>query len=153
MEHLSARRVSRAALVAAVALWLALLVGPPACLLRFRTEWLASLERPQAQAQWDEFREAMRGQTGRDGPVQRKVPKSVEPPLRVWLRDYAWLAIAAWVVLGGTLGLFTGLFAFGATAPGGEPASAAEDQPRRGRDHEEQDEGDAEDAEKRRHGN
>jgi len=153
MENLPARRVPRTALVAAAALWLALLVGPPAYLLRCRTEWLASLERPQAQAQWDEFREAMRGQSGRAGPVQRKVPKTAEPPLRVWLRDYAWLAIAAWAVLGGTLGLFTGLFAFGATTSGGGPASAAQDQPRRGRDHEEQDHGDAEDAEKRSHGN
>lgn len=152
MENLSARRATRAALVAAAAVWLALLVGPPAYLLRCRSEWLASLERPEAQVQWDEFRDAMRGQTGRGGPVQRKVPKSAEPPLRVWLRDYAWLAITAWVVLGGTLGLFTGLFAFGATAPGGRPASATEDQPRRGRDDEEQDDGDAEDAEKRRHG-
>ncbi|MFM8379218.1 MAG: hypothetical protein ACKOB1_07830 [Planctomycetia bacterium] len=150
MEHPPARRPPRAVLVAAVVVWLALLVGPPAYLLRFRSEWLASLERPQAQAQWDEFRDAMREQSGRAGPVQRKVPKSVEPPLRVWLRDYAWLAIAAWVVLGGTLGLFTGLFAFGATAAGG-PASAAEDQPRRGRDHEEQDDGDAEDAEEGGH--
>lgn len=152
MEYLPARRASRAALGAAAAVWLALLVGPPAYLLRSRGEWLAFLERPEAQAQWDEFRDAMRGQTGRDGPVQRKLPKSVEPPLRVWLRDYAWLAIAAWVVLGGTLGLFTGLFAFGATAPGGSLASAAQDQPRRGSDDEEQDDGDAEDAEKRRHG-
>jgi len=151
MEHLPARRTPRAALVAAVAVWLALLVGPPAYLLRFRGEWLEALERPQAQAQWDEFRDAMREQSGPDGPVQRKVPKSAEPPLRVWLRDYAWLAIAAWVVLGGTLGLFTGLFAFGATAAGGQ-ASAAEDQPRRGRDHEEQDDGDAKNAEERRHG-
>ncbi len=151
MEHRPARRVSRVAVAAAAAVWLALLVGPPAYLLRSRTAWLAALERPEAQAQWDEFREAMRGQTGRQGPVQRKVPKSVEPPLRVWLRDYAWLAIAAWIALAGTLGLFTGLFAFGATAPGG-PASAAEDRPGRGRDHEEQDHGDAEDAEERGQG-
>lgn len=153
MERVSARRVSRSTLVVAGAVWLALLVGPPVCLLYWRSAWLAALERPEAQAQWDEFRDAMRGQTGRDGPVQRKVPKSVEPPLRVWLRDYAGLAIAAWVVLGGTLGLFTGFLALGAAARGAGPSSAAEDQPGRGCDHEEQDDGDAEDTEKRRHGN
>lgn len=146
MEQPPARRMSRAALGAAVVLWLAILVGPPAYLLRHRTAWLASLEQPQAQARWDEFREAMRGQTGHAGPVQRKVPKSAEPPLRVWLRDYAWLAITAWVVLGGTLGLFTGLLALGATAGGGA-ASATENQPGRDGDHEEQDHGDAENAE------
>jgi hypothetical protein len=152
MEHPHISPWTRPAFVAAAAVWLALLVGPPAWLLRCRGEWLARLDRPEAQAQWDEFRDAMRGQTGREGPVQRKVPKSAEPPLRVWLRDYAWLAIAAWVVLGGTLGLFTGLFAFGALAPRGGPPSAAQDQPRRRRDDEEQDDGDAEDAEERRHG-
>jgi len=153
MDRVPARRASPIAFVVAGAAWLALLVGPPAYLLWHRTEWLASLEQPKAQARWDEFREAMRGQTGRAGPVQRKVPKSAEPPLRVWLRDYAWLAIAAWVVLGGTLGLFTGLFALGATAAGGGPASAAENQPCRGGDHEKQHDRDAENAEQRRHGN
>jgi len=153
MDHVPARRASPAALAAAAVVWLAIIFGPPAYLLRCRTEWLASLEQPEAQAQWDEFREAMRGQTGRDGPVQRKVPKSAEPPLRVWLRDYAWLAIAAWVVLGGTLGLFTGLFALGATAADSGPASATEDQPCRGGDHEKQNDSDAKDAEKRRHAN
>ena len=153
MRLLPTRRMPSAAIAVAIAAWLAILVGPPAYLLHCRSAWLAALDRPEAQAQWDEFREAMRGQTGREGPVQRKVPKSVEPPLRVWLRDYAGLAIAAWVVLGGTLGLFTGLFIFGATTPGDGLASAAEDQPRRGGDHEEQYDGDAKDAEKRRHGN
>lgn len=152
MEHPHVSRWSRPAFIAAGAIWLALLVGPPAYLLCWRSEWLARVDRPEAQAQWDEFRDAMRSQTGREGPVQRKLPRSVEPPLRVWLRDYAWLAIAAWVVLGGTLGLFTALFAFGAMAPGGSPASAAQDQPRRRRNGDEQDDGDAEDAEERGHG-
>ena len=148
MERLPVRRVPAVALAAAAVLWLVILVGPPLFLLGQRTAWLAALERPEAQARWDEFRDAMRGQTGREGPVQRKVPRSDEPPLRVWLRDYVWLAIAAWGVLGGTLGLFTGMLALGALGSD----SAAEDEPRRGRDHEEQDDRDAENAEQRRHG-
>lgn len=132
--------VARAALILFVAGWTAVLVGPPLVLLWSRAAWLETLERPEAQEQWDEFRDAMRRQTGRDGPVQRKVPKSAEPPLRVWLRDYVWLAIAAWVVLGGALGVFTGTFVLG--------ASFAEDQPSRGGNTEKQHERDAENAEK-----
>jgi hypothetical protein len=146
------RRVSVAAISALAAVWLVILVGPPAALLAQRATWLAALERPEAQAGWDEFRDAMRAQTGREGPVQRKVPKSAEPPLRVWLRDYVWLAIAAWIVLGGTLGLCTAALIIGvATAPAG-PASAAQNQAARDRDHEKQNHRDAEDAEQRGHG-
>ena len=101
-SHSPARATAVTLLLAA--LWLAGLVGPPVALLRVRSDWLARLEAPEEQARWDAFREAMKQQSGREGPVQRKVPKSTEPPLKVWLRDYAWLAIAAWVVLGGALG-------------------------------------------------
>lgn len=94
--------------------WLALLTLPPTVLITSRTAWLVALERPEAQARWDEYRDAMRAQSGRQGPVQRKIPKSPEPPLRVWLRDYVWLAICAWLVLAGALGLFTLLLVAGA---------------------------------------
>jgi anti-sigma-K factor RskA len=85
--------------------WLAALAAPPVVLARWRSTRLVELADPAVQAQWTEFRDAMRSQTDRSGPVQRKVPKSVEPPELVWLRDYFWLAVAAWVVLGGVLTL------------------------------------------------
>jgi hypothetical protein len=72
------------------------------------------------------------------------VPKSVEPPLKVWLRDYVWLAIAAWVILGGVLGFVAVML--------GRGVLLAEDEPARGGDHEKQDQGDAENAQKRKHG-
>ncbi|MEI6239285.1 MAG: hypothetical protein WCR51_02740 [Planctomycetia bacterium] len=152
MERFTRRRVSVGAIAALVAAWVVILVVPPAILLVQRDAWLAALERPEAQAGWDEFRNAMREQTGRQGPVQRKVPKSPEPPLRVWLRDHVGLAIAAWLVLGGTLGLCTGALVVGAATTGAGPASAAEDQSGRQRDDEKQDKRDAEDTEQRRHG-
>ena len=132
--------MARTALILFVVGWTAALVVPPLVLLRSRAAWLETLERPEAQEQWDEFRDAMKQQSGREGPVQRKVPKSVEPPLRVWLRDYIWLAIAAWLVLGGTLGVFTGTLVLG--------GSFAEDQPRGGGNAEKQNERDAKNAEK-----
>ncbi|RLS48641.1 MAG: hypothetical protein DWH87_04875, partial [Planctomycetota bacterium] len=55
------------------------------------------------------------GAEGPVGPVLRKIPKSVEPPIRVWLRDYLPLAIIAWMVLGGTLGGFLGMMIVGAS--------------------------------------
>jgi hypothetical protein len=93
-------------MAAIVAVWLATLVLPPVILLRVREGWLAELNRPEAQAHWDEFRRDMRQQSGRDGPVQRKVRKSAEPPARVWLRDFFLMAVVAWVLFAGVLGGF-----------------------------------------------
>jgi len=102
--------VTRAVLIVG---WLAAIGVPPVILLRARTAWLQELGRPEVQEQWDAFRKDMQKQTGRDGTVQRKVPKSTEPPLRVWLRDYLWLAIAAWILFGTVLSFFTSLMVMG----------------------------------------
>jgi len=109
------------ALAAYLVAWAAAAVGPPAALLRWREARLAVLDAPAAQADWDSFREEMRRQSGREGPVQRKVPRSAEPPERVWLRDYLGLAIAAWVVLTGVLGGFVWFALRGMLA--GDPAA------------------------------
>jgi hypothetical protein len=148
------RRLTTAA-VAAV--WLALLAGPPLLLLREREAWLERLERPAVRADWDAFRDDMRRQSGRDGPVpgpvQRKVPKSAEPPALVWLRDHVGLAIAAWLLFVGVLGGFFCLMVAGAvTARGPRPASLAQDQLRGERDHQEQDDGDGEHTQEGKHG-
>ena len=97
-----------------LAAWLAAMILPPAILFRARDGWLRHLDRPEAQSGWDEFRRDMRRQSGRDGPVQRKVPKSAEPPARVWLRDYFQLAVVAWVLFVGVLGGFFSLLVAGA---------------------------------------
>ena len=96
-----------------VTVWLAALVVPPVMLWRARADWLEQLDRPEAQSQWDAFRRDMRQQSDRDGPVQRKVPKSAEPPARVWLRDYFRLAVVAWVLFVGVLGGFFSLLVAG----------------------------------------
>ncbi len=117
-----ALRVKAAALTLFLAAWGLLLAVPPAVLVRNRAAWLQAMENGTAQADWEDFRDDMRRQSGRDGPVQRKVPKSAEPPLKVWLRDHVALAITAWVVLGGTLGGFLGMMVAGAA--GYSPRSA-----------------------------
>jgi len=138
--------------------WATAVVLPPAMFLNWRQGRLAELSRPAAQADWDLFRDAMRGQAGRDGPVQRKVPRSDEPPELVWLRDYPALAVTAWVVLVGVLGGFLAVLARGA-ARSGPPrvacpdgtGSTAQDQPGRRGDGEKQDERDAQHADEREH--
>jgi len=95
----------RRPLIVAGVVWVAVMVAPPLALWQARDRWMERLERPEAQAAWDAFRRDMAEQTGRDGPVQRKVPKSPEPPLRVWLRDYFGLAVVAWLSFAGVAGI------------------------------------------------
>lgn len=87
-----------------LAAWLALVALPPLAFLEWRARRLPELERSEVQVAWDEFRDDMRRHSDRTGPVQRKVPRSAEPPERVWLRDHALLAVVAWVALVGVLG-------------------------------------------------
>lgn len=110
-------RLDPLALVVA-AFWLAVVLGPPLVLLEWRARRLAAVGSPEAQAGWDEFREDMRRQSGREGPVQRKVPRSAEPPELVWLRDHVALAVIAWMTLTGVLGGFLGLVFLGALRQG-----------------------------------
>jgi hypothetical protein len=124
-----------------VAGWLAMIAIPPVVLLQLRAGWLEALESPAVQADWDTFRRDMRAQSGRDapvtGPVQRKVPKSEEPPLKVWLREYVGLAVVAWVLFGSVLfGFFAVLIA----------GLFAENQPRGGCDGQKDQKRDSEDA-------
>lgn len=121
------------------------MAGPPWLFMRWREQRLAVLDRPEAQADWDAFRDRMRQESGQAGPVQRKVPKSVEPPERVWLRDYWRLAITAWVLFVGLLAAFLAVLVRGAAR------SAAQDGPRGDRHHEEQHERDADDADEGKH--
>ena len=67
------------------------MVLPPFSLWMLRSSWLEKLDSPNVQAEWNEFRDDMKKQSDQSGPVQHKIPKSPEPPLRVWLRDYFWL--------------------------------------------------------------
>ena len=140
------------AIGAVVAIWLAALIVPPVMLLRVRADWLEQLDRPEAQSQWDAFRSDMRQQSDREGPVQRKVPKSAEPPARVWLRDYFRLAVVAWVLFVGVLGGFFSLLvagvlrgATGRVSTGNAAASLAQDESCRQGNNEKQHERDADD--------
>ena len=51
-----------------------------------------------AQAEWDDWREEAREQAASGGPVERKVPKSAEPPALVLIRDHFLACLGAALV-------------------------------------------------------
>jgi hypothetical protein len=122
LPRLSRRKTLRQRLrLALIVGWVLMMVLPPSLLWSLRGSWLTALDRPRVQQQWDQFRQDMQEQSDRSGPVQHKVPKSEEPPLRVWLRDYFWLAVAAWAVLGSTLYAFLAIAVVGVSGPAAHP--------------------------------
>lgn len=110
------RRKSVRGLLLLLVAWLAFISLPPVGLAMVRERLLAWQSSPAAQQEWDRFRAAMQNESTGEGPVKRKVPKSPEPPLKVWLRDYFELAIGAWVLFGSVVFLVTGGLARGAWA-------------------------------------
>lgn len=114
------RRLTRLLLAAFAGAWLTLVAVPPVVFMRWRDARLGDLSAPAAQAEWDRFRADMQAQSGPQGPVRRKVPRSPEPPERIWLRDYPAAVVAAWVLFVGLLGAVIGLMLHGAlrAAPG-----------------------------------
>ena len=78
-----------------------------------RDRAIQQLSTPQSLAQWQAWREDVRQQQTERGPVQRRVPKSSEPPALVLMRDYfavslvgallfstALYGVIAWLVTG-----------------------------------------------------
>lgn len=117
-----AGRLAAVAVAACVGAWLAAVAVPPVVFLRWRATRLEEVSAPAAQAEWDRFRAAMQADAEGPGPVRRKVPRSPEPPERVWLRDYPHVVVAAWVVFVGLLGAVVGWLLRGALlVPDGTP--------------------------------
>jgi len=108
--------------------WVLLMGLPPFALWMLRSSWLEDLGHPNVQTEWNEFRDDMKKQSDRSGPVQHKIPKSPEPPLRVWLRDYFWLAIVAWGILGSALYGFFSVAVVGVTRSAVPSCAIATDQ-------------------------
>jgi hypothetical protein len=59
---------------------------------------LAELATPQSINDWQAWREDVREQQSQPGPVRRRIPKSVEPPGLVLMRDYFGVALAGAIV-------------------------------------------------------
>ena len=53
-----------------------------------RDQAIQELSTPQSVAQWQAWRDDVRQQQTEPAPVQRRVPRSAEPPALVLMRDY-----------------------------------------------------------------
>ena len=55
----------------------------------YARDWAqAGLSTPESTAAWEAWREDVRANQDRPSPVERRVPKSTEPPALVLTRDY-----------------------------------------------------------------
>jgi hypothetical protein len=82
--------------------WLALVVIVIGGMFMARQETLATMSTPEAQAEWDAWRESEVNQRD-DLPVKRRPPKSPEPPALVLMRDHFPVLLGAAVVFGSLL--------------------------------------------------
>jgi hypothetical protein len=79
-----------------------LLVIVVAAMLQVRRTTLATMGTPEAQAEWQAWRESEPNQRD-DLPVKRRPPKSTEPPALVLMRDYFPVLMSAAIVFSSLL--------------------------------------------------
>jgi hypothetical protein len=75
-----------------------LLVAVVVAMFRARESALEQLATPKSQAEWQLWRDDVRRQQDRPGPVQRRVPKSTEPPALVMMRDHFFVSLCGAVL-------------------------------------------------------
>ncbi|MCE9544850.1 MAG: hypothetical protein K8T25_04935 [Planctomycetia bacterium] len=92
-------------------------------LLNLRRDTLDSMDNAQARHAWALHRADAKAHSGREGPVQRQVPPSVEPPALVLMRDYFGIMLAAALVFSTALFAMLVLVVKGTLwrAPGNSP--------------------------------
>ncbi len=100
-----------------IAVWfvgyLALMTAVIGAMLWQRQQVLATMSTSTALEEWKTWREDVIAQQSKPGPVERRVPKSSEPPALVLMRDYFTVSllgatlftsllywIAAWLITG-----------------------------------------------------
>jgi hypothetical protein len=106
-------------------IWAAMLGAVAGAMFSVRHNVLQSAG-AESQQDWDQWREAVKDGQDDEGPVQRRVPKSNEPPAVVLLRDHFAVCLTIAVVLSSVLfGTFV-LFARGVlNSPSPRPESRA----------------------------
>ncbi len=70
---------------------------------RVRDWAITQLASPKSVADWQEWREDVRQQHDQPGPVQRRVPKSSEPPALVMMRDHFTVSLLGAVLFSSAL--------------------------------------------------
>ena len=83
----------------ALAIYLASMSAIVAGLIAVRRQTIAALDRPKARAEWQAWKEAAKKQAQGPGPVQRRPPKSDEPPQLILFRDHFGAVVTSAVAL------------------------------------------------------
>lgn len=97
--------------------YVGLMIGIVATMVWQRQKVLSDFSTPAAVAEWQAWRNDVAQEQANPGPVARRVPKSVEPPALVLMRDYFTVSLVgatfftsilywliAWFVTGALLG-------------------------------------------------
>lgn len=93
-----AERLSRFVAVGILG-WILMVCAISVTLLMARRASLASFDTAAARNDWDAWRAAAKEQSIGKGPVQRRIPKSTEPPALVLMRDYFGVSMTVTLVL------------------------------------------------------
>ena len=83
--------------------YVATLVGITRGMLAIKRQTTHQFGSDQAQAEWEQWRERARRDSHGSGPVKRKIPKSVEPPGLVLMRDHFNVCLVAGLLFGSLL--------------------------------------------------
>src|SRR5262245_60776129 len=97
METTSAFR-KQSSLIWWTIVYVLLIGGVLAAMFWARDSAIRQLSSPQSLADWRAWREDVRQQQTQTGPVERRVPKSDEPPALVLWRDYFRVLVAGAVL-------------------------------------------------------
>jgi len=111
VEGVSCRRRWGVVLILLYTLWLA---GIVAGLVYSRQSALARLSQPQAQRQWDAWRDDVRRNRVDKQGVTRRIPKSDQPACLVLMRDHFAAMLIGAIVFGTLLFAVTSFFALAA---------------------------------------
>jgi len=87
-------------------------------LLYVRSTQVQRLNSAQAKRDWQQWREGAKKDSAGDGPVRRRVPKSVDPPLLVLLTEHFAVLLVSSLVFGSVLFFVVLFLLHGAIAQG-----------------------------------
>jgi hypothetical protein len=79
-------------------------------------QWaISQLSTPKSVSDWQAWRDDVERQQEQPGPVQRRVPKSAEPPALVMMRDHFGVSLIGIVLFGSMLYWVFAWFVMGMT--------------------------------------
>jgi hypothetical protein len=97
-DNAARRRRAHGIWLALYAITILVVIG---LVLQVRKTTLREMATPEAQSQWQQWREAEPNQAG--GPVRRRPPSTVEPPALVLMRDHFTVVICGSVLFSSLL--------------------------------------------------